>query len=84
MLIMLLLGFGFPVLTSQLLTAPPNLLGAVVILLSGRATDCLPNCRAKILVTGFLTMALGYMMLLVLHDRWGKQVLSMFILLDVI
>lgn len=69
----MLLGFGFPVLTSQLLTAPPNVLGAVVMLLSGRATDRLPNCRAKILVSGFLIMALGYMMLLVLHDRWGKQ-----------
>ncbi|KAI7878513.1 MFS general substrate transporter [Lichtheimia hyalospora FSU 10163] len=68
---MLIDGFGFPVLTSQLLTAPPNLLGAVVMLLSGRATDRLPNCRAKILVTGFLIMALGYMMLLILHDRWA-------------
>ncbi|KAI9319244.1 major facilitator superfamily domain-containing protein [Dichotomocladium elegans] len=68
---MLIDGFGFPVLTSQLLTAPPNVLAAAVMLLSRYLTDRYENVRAKVAMCGFITMAIGYTLLLVLHDRWS-------------
>jgi MFS family permease len=66
-------GFGFPVLTSQLLSAPPNVMQTVMIVLGGYMTDKYENKRGVLMVTGFFTAAIGYMMLFLLESRWGKK-----------
>ncbi|SAM00621.1 hypothetical protein [Absidia glauca] len=62
-------GFGYPTLTSQLLTAPPCVVGSVFVLLSGYLTDR-TNYRTPLLLIGFAVMALGYILLLIVHDPW--------------
>lgn len=64
-------GFGFSVLTSQLLSAPPNILQVVAIILGGYLTDKY-NKRGYVLAIGFSIASIGYILLLVLNDRWGK------------
>ncbi|ORX51665.1 MFS general substrate transporter, partial [Hesseltinella vesiculosa] len=58
-------GFGYPVLTSQLLTAPPSIVSAVFILAGGYLADRY-NRRSPIIVAGFGIMAIAYLLLLVL------------------
>ncbi|KAI8888239.1 MFS general substrate transporter [Backusella circina FSU 941] len=62
-------GFGFPVLTSQLLTAPPHALSAVVVLIGGFLVDKY-NRRGILMLCGFSTAALGYTLLLILKKPW--------------
>ncbi|KAI9265255.1 major facilitator superfamily domain-containing protein [Phascolomyces articulosus] len=66
-------GFGFSVLTSQLLAAPPNLVSITVILISGYLTDRYNNIRAKLLVASGCILSIGYSMMLLLRDRWGMH-----------
>lgn len=63
-------GFGFPVLTSQLLSAPPSILQTITIVLGGYFADKY-NRRGYIMVTGFIIVSIGYALLLLLTDRWG-------------
>ncbi|KAI9263090.1 major facilitator superfamily domain-containing protein [Sporodiniella umbellata] len=65
-------GFGFPVLTSQLLTAPPHALQVFIILFGGYMADKLKNIRGKLMAVGFFTTSLGYILLQVIENRWGK------------
>lgn len=67
------LGFGFPVLTSQLLSAPPNVLQLMSILLGGYLTDRYKNKRGLVITIGFSIAALGFLLLGLLENRWGKQ-----------
>lgn len=64
-------GFGFPVLTSQLLSAPPNVIQLTMMAAGGYAADKFNNRRGIILVTAFSTIAIGFMLLIVLENRWG-------------
>lgn len=64
-------GFGFSVVTSQLMTAPPNIVSVIMVIVGGYIVDKY-NRRAVVLATGFSIMALGYFLLYVLRDRWGK------------
>ncbi|KAI8139821.1 major facilitator superfamily domain-containing protein, partial [Fennellomyces sp. T-0311] len=64
-------GFGFSVLTSQLLSAPPNLVSITVVLISGYMTEKYSNCRAKLMVASSCVLTIGYTMMLVLHERWA-------------
>ncbi|KAI9498837.1 major facilitator superfamily domain-containing protein [Zychaea mexicana] len=64
-------GFGFSVLTSQLLAAPPNIIAVTVVLFSGYLIDRYDNCRAKLLVASALILTVGYTMMLVLQQRWA-------------
>ncbi|ORZ12407.1 major facilitator superfamily domain-containing protein [Absidia repens] len=63
-------GFGYPVLTSQLLTAPPCIASSAFVLLSGYITDRYDR-RTPILIFGFFIMIMGYVLLLILHDSWA-------------
>ncbi|KAI8089247.1 major facilitator superfamily domain-containing protein [Halteromyces radiatus] len=63
-------GFGYPTLTSQLLTAPPSVVNSVFILLGGYLTDRF-DFRTPVLMTGFSIMALAYTLMLVLNDAWA-------------
>ncbi|RCH79342.1 hypothetical protein CU098_004480, partial [Rhizopus stolonifer] len=65
-------GFGFPVLTSQLLSAPPNAVQAFGTLLGGYITDSLKNKRGAVMATGFFISALGFLLLGTLEHRWAK------------
>lgn len=67
-------GFGFPVLESQLLSAPPNVVQTITIILGGYLADKYENKRGALMVTGFGIGAIGYMLLIVLQGRWGKCV----------
>lgn len=64
-------GFGFSVLTSQLLSAPPSILQTCSTVLGGYLTDKY-NKRGYIMVIGFSIMSIGYTLLLVLHERWAR------------
>ncbi|KAI8092333.1 major facilitator superfamily domain-containing protein [Gilbertella persicaria] len=72
-------GFGFPVLTSQLLTAPPNVITAIATVLGGYLADKYDNKRGVLMTTGFSIASLGYMLLLILHGRWARYT-SLFII----
>ncbi|KAI8068724.1 major facilitator superfamily domain-containing protein [Gongronella butleri] len=74
----IIVGFGYPVLTSQLLTAPPSIVSAIFILTGGYLANRF-NLRSPIICIGFGIMAVGYMLLLVLHDTWALYG-SMFII----
>ncbi|KAI9273521.1 major facilitator superfamily domain-containing protein [Helicostylum pulchrum] len=65
-------GFGFPVLTSQLLSAPPNVMQTIMTLLGGYLTDRYSNKRGRLMGAGFAMAALGYLLLIVLESRWGR------------
>lgn len=65
-------GFGFPVLTSQLLSAPPNVIQTIMIIVGGYSADKFINRRGFIIAAAFSTAALGFMLLLVLENRWGR------------
>ncbi|CAO0791187.1 unnamed protein product [Mucor circinelloides] len=65
-------GFGFPVLESQLLSAPPNVVQTVSIVLGGYLADKYENKRGALMITGFSIGAIGYMLLLVLQGRWVR------------
>ncbi|CAO3666027.1 unnamed protein product [Rhizopus microsporus] len=65
-------GFGFPVLTSQLLSAPPSAVQAFAILLGGYLTDRYNNKRGIVMASGFAIGAFGFLLLKVLEDRWAK------------
>lgn len=65
-------GFGFPVLTSQLLSAPPSAVQAFAILLGGYLTDRYNNKRGIVMASGFAIGAFGFLLLKILEDRWGK------------
>lgn len=60
-------------LTSQLLSAPPNAVQAFGTLLGGYITDSLKNKRGAVMATGFFISALGFLLLGTLEHRWGKQ-----------
>lgn len=64
-------GFGYPVLTSQLLSAPPHILSATFTLLGGFLTDKYKNCRSILAMVGFGCLSIGYVLLLVLEDTWS-------------
>ncbi|KAG0745899.1 hypothetical protein G6F57_004299 [Rhizopus arrhizus] len=65
-------GFGFPVLTSQLLSAPPNVLQLMSILLGGYLSDHYKNKRGLVITIGFSIAALGFLLLGLLENRWAK------------
>ena len=65
-------GFGFSSLTSQLLTAPPCVVCTIGILLGGYLSARF-ECRSPILVIGSIIIAIGYGLLLILTDKWGKH-----------
>lgn len=65
-------GFGFPVLTSQLLSAPPYVMQTVMIIAGGYLADKYSNKRGVLMATGFFVAAIGYMLLIVLESRWCK------------
>lgn len=65
-------GFGFPVLESQLLSSPPNVAQTIFMLLGGYLTDRLENKRGLLITLGFSISAIGYILLLVLQERWRK------------
>jgi MFS family permease len=73
-LLLLSVGFGFPVLTSQLLTAPPHAVASVAVLIGGYLVDKY-NRRGIMMLCGFSTAGLGYALLLVLKKSWGKKAL---------
>ncbi|KAL0075553.1 major facilitator superfamily domain-containing protein [Phycomyces blakesleeanus] len=63
-------GFGFPVLTSQLLTAPPALVSTFMVILGGALADrC--KARAPLVMAGFVLIGIGYLLLLTLHNTWA-------------
>ncbi|KAI9358363.1 major facilitator superfamily domain-containing protein [Pilaira anomala] len=64
--------FGFPVLTSQLLSAPPNVMQTIMTLLGGYLTDKYSNKRGRLMGFGFFLAAIGYLLLIVLESRWGS------------
>lgn len=65
-------GFGFPVLTSQLLSAPPYVMQTVMIIAGGYMADKYTNKRGILMATGFFIAAIGYMLLIILESRWCK------------
>ncbi|KAG0739624.1 hypothetical protein G6F57_011692 [Rhizopus arrhizus] len=65
-------GFGFSVLNSQLLSAPPSVMLAAATYLGGYLTDKHKNKRGIIIAIGFLVTAIGFMLLRILEDRWAK------------
>ncbi|CAO3649795.1 unnamed protein product [Mucor fragilis] len=65
-------GFGFPVLESQLLSAPPNVVQTISIILGGYLADKYENKRGALMVTGFSIGAIGYMLLIILQGRWAR------------
>ncbi|KAI8379268.1 major facilitator superfamily domain-containing protein [Radiomyces spectabilis] len=66
-------GFGFPVLTSQLLTAPPSVAGTCAVLLGGVLCNRF-NRRSPLLVVGSIINAIGFLLLLTLNSAWGKLI----------
>lgn len=66
------IGLGFSTLTSQLLAAPPSLAAMVGVLLGGYLAGKLNN-RSPLIVVGSSVVAVGYLLLLLLHDKWGKD-----------
>jgi MFS family permease len=67
-----IVGFGFSKLTSQLLTAPPCLIATIGVLLGGYLAGKY-NRRSPLLVGGSFIVGFGYLFLLLLHDKWGKN-----------
>jgi MFS family permease len=65
-------GFGFTTLTSQLLTAPPCLVATLGVLAGGYLAGKY-NRRSPLLVAGSFIVATGYLFLLLLRDKWGKN-----------
>ncbi|KAI9272440.1 major facilitator superfamily domain-containing protein [Sporodiniella umbellata] len=65
-------GFGFSVLNSQLLSAPPNILFGISIYTGGCIVDKHKNKRGIMIGIGGIISAIGYSLLLVLKDRWAK------------
>jgi MFS family permease len=65
------IGFGFSSLTSQLLTAPPCAVATIGVLAGGYLAGRY-NRRSPLLVVGSIIVAIGYLCLLVLYDKWGK------------
>jgi MFS family permease len=65
-------GFGFPVLTSQLLSAPPYVMQTIMIIAGGYMADKYSNKRGVLMATGFFIAAIGFMLLIVLESRWCK------------
>ncbi|KAI8070524.1 major facilitator superfamily domain-containing protein [Gilbertella persicaria] len=63
-------GFGFSPLTSQLLTAPPCAVATVGVLIGGYLAGKY-NRRSPLLVAGSLIIAIGYLCLLVLYNKWA-------------
>ncbi|KAI9305464.1 major facilitator superfamily domain-containing protein, partial [Cunninghamella echinulata] len=63
-------GFGYPVLTSQLLSAPPSIICAIFTLLGGYLSDHFNQCRSILAMVGFGLLSIGYGLLLVLEDTW--------------
>ncbi|KAI8388256.1 major facilitator superfamily domain-containing protein [Radiomyces spectabilis] len=63
-------GFGFTVLQSQLLTAPPSLVSSALVILSGYFVD--KYYRFPFMLVGFALLAIGYGLLLVLDTPWCK------------
>ncbi|KAI7888259.1 major facilitator superfamily domain-containing protein [Mucor mucedo] len=72
-------GFGFPVLTSQLLSAPPYVMQTVMIIAGGYMADKYTNKRGVLMATGFFIAAVGYMLLIVLESRWSRYA-SLFVI----
>lgn len=64
--------FGFPILTSQLLSAPPYVMQTIMIIAGGYMADIYSNKRGVLMVTGFFMAAIGYLLLIVLESRWCK------------
>ncbi|OBZ88861.1 hypothetical protein A0J61_03089 [Choanephora cucurbitarum] len=64
-------GFGFTVLTTQLLTAPPSLVATLAVIAGGLMIDKYQNKRGMIMSIGFLIASFGYMLLLFVQGRWG-------------
>ncbi|KAI8977614.1 major facilitator superfamily domain-containing protein [Mycotypha africana] len=67
-------GFGFSVLTSQLLSAPPHFMQLVAVITGGYIADRYANKRGVLIMAGFGTGALGYLLLIVLKDIWARYV----------
>lgn len=65
-------AFGFSVLNSQALSAPPYLVGAVMVVPAGYLADRY-HCRVFLTALGFALLSLGYVLLLVLNDTWCKS-----------
>ncbi|KAI7892932.1 major facilitator superfamily domain-containing protein [Mucor mucedo] len=63
-------GFGFSPLTSQLLTAPPCAVATIGVLAGGYLAGRY-NRRSPLLVVGSFIIAIGYLCLLVLYDKWA-------------
>ncbi|KAG2227300.1 hypothetical protein INT45_004255, partial [Circinella minor] len=63
-------GFGFSTLTTQLLTAPPFIVAGVMIIICGVLADK-GNKRAIIATSGSIVIALGFVMLLTIDNPWG-------------
>ncbi|KAG0164348.1 hypothetical protein DFQ28_010439 [Apophysomyces sp. BC1034] len=66
----LIAGFGFPLLTSQLLSAPPSVIASCTLLLAG-VLDNRYNCRAFLIMIGFAITSAAYALLLILHQPWA-------------
>ncbi|KAI9275565.1 major facilitator superfamily domain-containing protein [Phascolomyces articulosus] len=64
-------GFGFSSLTTQLLTAPPSVIAALLILICGLLADR-GNKRAIMVASGSCLIALGFLLLAILDNRWGS------------
>lgn len=64
-------GFGFPTLTSQLLTAPPCAVATIGVLTGGYLTSKY-NKRSPLLAGGSIIIAIGYLCLLTLTNKWGN------------
>ncbi|KAI9320623.1 major facilitator superfamily domain-containing protein [Dichotomocladium elegans] len=63
------LDFGFPALTAQLLTTPPCVVGAGLVLICGFFADR-GNRRSLFIISGACIVGLGYLLLLCMRDRW--------------
>ncbi|CAO3633573.1 unnamed protein product [Cunninghamella blakesleeana] len=64
-------GFGYPILTSQLLSAPPHIVSAFFTIVGGYLSNRYRNCRSILAMVGFGCLAIGYTLLLVLEDIWS-------------
>ncbi|OBZ90516.1 putative transporter C11D3.18C [Choanephora cucurbitarum] len=63
-------GFGFSHLTSQLLTAPPFAVATIAVLIGGYLSGRYGK-RSLLLSIGSLIIAIGYLCLLLVDDRWA-------------
>ncbi|KAI8387441.1 major facilitator superfamily domain-containing protein [Blakeslea trispora] len=63
-------GFGFSHLNSQLLTAPPCAVATLTVLVGGYLSGKYSK-RSLLLSTGSVTMAIGYLCLLLFNDKWA-------------